>query len=241
MADSVAMAVDEVVRWGTDRLRIGRWQGDDTIAHLAPMPGTLPSSRAVSATAKTLRDRGFEHVVTSAMSPREQEPFLQAGFEVHEHLHLLAHDLRNIPEVGTTAELRRGRRTDIPAVLDVDHRAFRPFWRLDRAGLRDALRATPSTRFRLAAGPGVIGYAVSGRAGSVGYLQRLAVDPFAHSRGLGTALVADGLHWMRRRGARRALVNTQLDNDRALGLYRHLGFRPEPHRLAVLRRRLAPA
>lgn len=233
------MAVDEVVRWGGDRLRIGRWQGDDTVAHLAPMPGTMPSSGAVVATAETLADRGFEHVVTSAMSPREQQPFLEAGFEVHEHLHLLAHDLRDLPAVDQTVDLRRGRRLDIGPVLEVDHRAFRPFWRLDRAGLRDALRATPSTRFRIAASPRIVGYAVSGRAGSVGYLQRLAVDPEVHGHGLGTALVADGLAWMQRRGARRALVNTQLDNDRALGLYRHLGFRPEPHQLAVLRRRLS--
>jgi GNAT superfamily N-acetyltransferase len=235
------MAVDEIVRWGGDRLRIGRWQGEDDIAHVAPVPGSPPSPDAVSATSDALARRGFRRVITSALTPREQSPFLAAGFEVHEQLHLLAHDLHHLPEPPARVPLRRARRGDVDRVLDVDHRAFRPFWRLDQDGLRDALRATPSARFRVAAGRGPIGYAVSGRAGPVGYLQRLAVDPDQQGRGIGSALVVDGLTWMRRRGARRALVNTQLDNETALQLYLHLGFAAEPHRLAVLRRELAPA
>jgi len=66
-------------------------------------------------------------------------------------------------------------------------------------------------------------------------VQRVAVDP-AHQRlGLGRALVLDGLHWMRRRGCNRAVVNTQLRNEAALALYERLGFSAENDRLAVLR------
>jgi len=235
------MAVDEIVRWGGDRLRIGRWQGEGDIAHVAPVPGSPPSPDAVNATSVALAGRGFRRVITSALTPPEQSPFLAAGFEVHEQLHLLAHDLRHLPEAPAGVGLRRARRGDVDRVLDIDHRAFRPFWRLDQDGLRDALRATPSSRFRVATDRLPVGYAVSGRAGPAGYLQRLAVDPDEQGRGLGTALVLDGLDWMRRRGARRALVNTQLDNENALQLYLHLGFAAEPHRLAVLRRELSGA
>jgi ribosomal protein S18 acetylase RimI-like enzyme len=84
----------------------------------------------------------------------------------------------------------------------------------------------------------VTGYAVSGLAGRQGYLQRLAVDPTTWGQGQGRALVLDGLHWMRRRGARRAVVNTQVGNDRALALYEALGFQLQPTGLAVLARRL---
>ena len=53
---------------------------------------------------------------------------------------------------------------------------------------------------RVADQGGVVGYAITGRAGEIGYLQRLAVDPGHQHEGIGTALVADGLWWAARRG-----------------------------------------
>jgi hypothetical protein len=44
----------------------------------------------------------------------------------------------------------------------------------------------------------------------------------------------DGLTWMRRRGVARALVNTQVGNERALALYLQIGFEEEPAGLSVL-------
>jgi ribosomal protein S18 acetylase RimI-like enzyme len=83
-----------------------------------------------------------------------------------------------------------------------------------------------------------VGYAVTGMTGDMGYLQRLAVDPDDAGRGIGRALVLDGLGWLRARGAVQALVNTQVDNERALGLYRSVGFRLLPTGLHVLGRAL---
>ena len=98
----------------------------------------------------------------------------------------------------------------------------------------------PTTRFRVAPGRGgaPLGYAISGRAGRQGYLQRLAVDPPHQGKGHGQVLVADALHWMHKRGVARAVVNTQLGNEAALALYGRLGFRLQPSGLAVLRRAL---
>src|SRR5918993_841562 len=101
------------------------------------------------------------------------------------------------------------RRRDRPDVLDVDHAAFEPFWRLDEPGLSDALAATTAVRFRLArAGGDVVGYAITGRAEHRGYVQRLAVSPAVQGRGVGAALLIDGLRWLRRRGAPAPGVNT---------------------------------
>ncbi|MET0738955.1 MAG: GNAT family N-acetyltransferase, partial [Acidimicrobiales bacterium] len=80
----------------------------------------------------------------------------------------------------------------------------------------------------------VVGYAVAGRAASRGYIQRVAVHPDHDGHGLGRELVTDALHWLHRRGARRAVVNTQEGNVTALHLYEALGFRPEPVGLDVL-------
>jgi len=229
------MAVGDRRRHGADRLLVASWRGNEGVALLTPRPDRRPPDAAtIQDQLAALTRRGVRRAVTSALAAQEQDGFLAAGFEVQERLHLLTHDLDTIPEVRADVTLRRGRRTDRAPVLDVDHRAFDPFWRLDAGGLRDAIDATPSSRYRVAVGPEVVGYAVWGRANERGYLQRLAVDPARHREGIGTALVADGLTWLRRHRVRMAAVNTQEGNTVAVAAYHALGFRSEPEGLTVL-------
>jgi ribosomal protein S18 acetylase RimI-like enzyme len=172
--------------------------------------------------------------VTGALSPGEADAFLGAGFAVIECLNLLAHDLHSIPEGPRTALQRVGPHRQAE-VLRLDALSFPPFWQLDTAGLHEALTATAHSRFRMvAAGGAPIAYAIVGRAGRRGYLQRLAVHPDSRRAGLATALVVDGLRWARRWGVHRVVVNTQVDNTAALALYEALGFRVQPGGLSVL-------
>ena len=225
----------DLVRLGADRLRVGPWRGDTAIAYIAPLADGAPAAAdAVRRGCSVLAGRGFHAAITAALGPAESRGFIEAGFEVRERLHLLAHDLHHLPPVAAN-ELRRGRRNDRPGALAVDARSFDAFWRLDDAGFDEAIAATPSSRFRVATDDDrVVGYAVSGRAGTRGFLQRLAIDPDQQRRGLGRALALDGMRWMKRRGVDRAMVNTQEHNDGALALYQHLGFRLQPGGLAVL-------
>lgn len=235
---------------GDGRLRIAPWRGDSTTAYLTPARGR-PTVTLVERSLDDLERDGFGAALTSALALAEQEPFLQAGFQVHERLHLLTRSLDDLPPVRTgPVALRRGRRADRPDLLAVDAAAFPGFWRLDEAALDDALAATPSARLRVATlggGPGgattrgahgLAGYAITGRAGARGYLQRLAVDPVRQRHGIGRGLVVDGLRWLRRWRAREVLVNTQVDNEAALALYGSLGFRLQREGLAVLRREI---
>lgn len=222
---------------GADRLRVRPWKGDPSIAFLSPSPGQTPTIRGLQRALDDIRSAGFAAVLTPAMTSAEQSPFLDIGFVVHERLHLLSHPVRNIPDPRVAGiHLRRGRNSDVVDVLDVDGRAFDSFWKFDQTSLLDARIATPHSRFRVATlRHRIVGYHITGRAGTVGYLQRLAVDPAVHGRGIGTALVGDSLGWCHRRQCSSVLVNTQEINTRALALYRHLGFVPEPAGLAVLR------
>ena len=234
---------------GRARFRAGSWRGRTDLAYLVPLSAahTLDEA-ALAAVRDQLRDRGFAEVVTAAVATAERDAFLNADYTDHEHLHLLRYDLPRLPRSARRgqryARIVRGRRRDWPAVLELDCVAFDDFWQLDRDGLDDSLQATTYSRLRIVRGgpadlaDAVVGYAVAGRAGSQGYLQRLAVAPGRQGRGLGSALVFDAMHWMRRRGATVAWVNTQERNDRALGLYEHLGFRLQPDQLTVLRRTL---
>ncbi len=161
--------------------------------------------------------------------------------------------------------LRRAWRIDRSAVLDLDRLAFDDFWRLEPEGLVVALHATPAVRFRIgdgrternqhagstsqASSPGAlerqsrtertpVAYAITGRAGRRGYLQRVAVHPDARRHRWGQTLVYDALRWLRHHDANRALVNTQWANEGALALYESCGFRRLPVGLCVLDRTL---
>ncbi len=225
------------LRWHGGWARLGPWRGHEHVAYLAVGADVPPPREVVGECLEHMRADGFEDVVTSAMSPADSLAFVDAGFAVRERLYLLRHDMDFIPPVGRS--LTRGRRSDHPGVLELDELAFDGFWHFDSTTLDDALRATPSTRFRLGVDDrGLRAYAISGRAGRQGYLQRLAVHPDARREGWGRDMVADSLAWLRRRGVDRTLVNTQLHNEAALQLYQDCGFRRLPFGLNVLGRAL---
>jgi len=112
-------------------------------------------------------------------------------------------------------------------------------WGNDAASLAAIGNATPQHRSRMVVRDGrLVGFAISGRAGRRGYLQRLAVDPATQRQGLGRALVDDSLAWMRRNRVAGVLVNTEVGNDPALALYEAVGFVRQPGELSVLEHQL---
>lgn len=228
---------DETLRWRGGWARLGSWRGRADVAYLSVGADHPPTPEIVDRCLRLLRGRGYSAVVTSALAAADALPFLDAGFSVRERLHLLAHAMGDLPQPRHTT--RRARKGDRAEVLELDHRSFDGFWRLDADGLTNAVDATPTSRFRVVDGDdGLVAYAVTGRAGRHGYLQRLAVDPAARREGLGRAIVLDGLRWLRRHGATQALVNTQCDNAPALALYQSCGFRELPTGLCVMGRSL---
>ena len=229
---------------GAERARIGPWHGDKTVGSITPQPGSPPvSARLVHKCVEQLRRLGFREAVTAAMPPHESAGFVAAGFRESERLHLLERRItvadRNPLVIPGGVHLRKARRSDLDGVLRVDARSFGSFWRLDAAGVHDARTATSYARYRLACrGDAAVGYAITGRQGRAGYLQRLAVDPDARGAGIGTALVMDGVHWLARWRARSVVVNTQESNATALALYESLGFTRKPDGLTVWSARL---
>jgi ribosomal protein S18 acetylase RimI-like enzyme len=175
-------------------------------------------------------------VVTNALGPSASLPLVDAGFAVRGRLHLLTHDLEALPPA--SGRTRRAARVDRAAILAADAAAFDEFWHFDAVALEEAVRATPRSNIRVATRDQTVGYGLFGRAGAAGYVQRLAVAPPAQHRGLGRALLTDGLRWLRARGAERVYVNTQEDNERALTLYLQAGFMQLPVGLHVLGRQL---
>jgi ribosomal protein S18 acetylase RimI-like enzyme len=216
--------------------RVAAWHGRPDIASVALQWRGAPSLAAVGALLDQLREAGYREVITNALAPGASLPLVDSGFEIRGRLHLLSHDLESLPTL--TGRTRRARGADRQALLRVDTAAFDEFWQLDAVGLEQAARATPRSHTRVTRGESVVGYALFGRVDDVGYVQRLAIRPKAQGRGLGPALLTDGLRWLRVHNARSAFVNTQVENERALRLYERVGFRRMPVGLCVLGRTL---
>jgi GNAT superfamily N-acetyltransferase len=228
----------QTLRFGDSWARIAPWRGGGGAAHLVVGPDAAVPPSVVHRCVERARASGYESVLTSAVSPAESGVFVDAGFSVRERLFLLTRDLGAPPEP-PLLPLVKGTRRDRPGVLELDDASFDEFWRLGPVGLKDALDATPATRFRIGRETDrVIAYAITGVAGRYGYLQRIAVHPDVRSRGWGSALVADSLSWIWKQGGDRVYVNTQLENERALALYRAFGFDVLPAGLCVLGRAL---
>jgi GNAT superfamily N-acetyltransferase len=229
--------------WGGQRYRYGAWHAEDGTAFLAPEHTAGPPSAAVlRRLLDQLSDLGFAAVVTSALNESVTPTFLSVGFQRIDELAVLRHDLATIVDA-PDVDHHRGTTKDRTAVLELDALAFQPAWRLDGVGLDDAIHATRAARWRVVDAPHTVGnaaiaYAVSGRSGRAGFLQRLAVHPEHLRHGLGRALVADCLKWNRRWASRSVLVNTQKSNEAALALYRDCGFERTQPDLHVLRTEL---
>lgn len=227
------------LRLGHHRLRLRPWASESGTGLLILLTsGSAVPDDAVATSIESAAAQGYLRIRTSAVSHVEAEPFLRAGFQPIQQLALLSRPTHSdLAERNGAVALRRARRRDRAAVLAVDHASFEPFWQLDPVGLHEALRATPFRRFRVAghnSDSALAGYAISGRSGPAGYLQRLAISPSQQGQGAGTALVVDGLMWMARWGATQVWVNTPQHNTGALRLYERLGFEPVPPGLQVL-------
>ena len=229
-----------LLRGGGHVARLRTWPGDASTAQLLTVDASSPPPVAVIRSwVEEIRRDGFRRVRTGAISELRTAPYDALGFATIQRLTLLHLDLvapRPAVQIGDVA-LRKAAGDEFGRLALLDAAAFPAGWNLDPGAIGDAAAATPRSRIRVvdaADGGRPIGYAVNGRAGRAAFLQRLAVDPAAQRRGIGAALVADGISWARRWRCRSMAVNTQDDNVTARLLYQRAGFVARPHGLVVL-------
>jgi ribosomal protein S18 acetylase RimI-like enzyme len=222
-------------RSGRDDVKLRRWPGDETVGHLVLIDhGAVPSSLDIDLWIDQATASGLRAMRTGAMFPRAAEAFADAGFVTIDTLALLELDLRTTRRPSIRLETKRLTRRQTRDAVAIDRRAFGARWANDSASLTAIRRATPTYRARQLSVDGeLVAFAISGTAGSTGYLQRLAVDPRYQRGGRGKSLVADALCWMHDRHLANALVNTAIGNAAALALYDQFGFRQRADRLTI--------
>lgn len=218
-------------------IKIGHWPNDPTVALLTTVDydAEVDANDLESAVGRACSMR-HRLIRTGAFHTSAADLARELGFQPIDELMLLERSLAREPSRRSLHRLRPLRRRRYHHASMIDLAAFGPRWANDVAAIADACNATPQSRAVRASSRtnALLGYAVTGVSNSIGYLQRLAVDPREQRQRVGSGLVDDGLRWMRRQGAERALVNTSVRNDAAIALYQSAGFVDTGDRLYVL-------
>ena len=232
-----------ILRAGGVVARVRPWAFESNVAHLVLYnQSRLPTPSDITEWVNGLRAAGYDTIRTGAVGAQAGARFERLGFEAIQSLVLLEN--RNVGSVTKTspknsAAVARLATDDDQDASRVDVAAFGEGWCIDRVGIGDVRSATPRHRARaIRSNKELVAYAISGRDGRNGYIQRLAVLPTHQHRGHGVSLVTDSLRWMARWRVQRALVNTHIGNEAALALYHRLGFTDLSDRLHVYERRI---
>lgn len=210
------------------------WNESTPMAHLRVERGGAGFLQECSGVLLALP--GVAGVLSPPLLPAARPPWEEAGFRPHARLLLMRRELDDLPapeHAVVTGDLR-----DLGDALRVDQAAFDAFWRFDHTALLEALNATTHRVVHLVRRPGggLAGYAITGRGGTLAYLQRVAVDPAWQGRGIGRSLVRAAGAWAQTEGASALLLNTPEGNASAAALYAAEGFRTITRDLAVLGR-----
>jgi len=220
------------LRQGWAKAEARPWNLDTPDAHLRLIRG---SSDFISACGEYLLDIGVSGVCSPPLPEVSSGLWLSAGYQPYLTLDLYSRDLAGtLPE--PSDQVIPGRTHDWTEIVAIDRASFSELWRLDEAGLQEALGATPHSSLLLSRdGDRTTGFAIVGVGSIAGYLQRVAVHPDHTRQGIGRSLVRAAYKWARRRGALSMMLNTQTDNEPAARLYVSEGFEKMLDQLTVLR------
>ena len=179
------------------------------------------------------------HSATAVFSPAlyqfATKIWRRAGYETHTKLDVMERPMAAVTPRATQAAGLNDK-PDLDELLSVDEKAFEDFWRMNAAGLVEALEATPrATVVETRDGASLVGYAVVGAQMNISFLQRIAVDPKVERTGVGSALLQTAVGWAAERGTRAMVLNVRPGNGRARAFYVRHGFRETGSQLQVMR------
>jgi len=150
---------------------------------------------------------------------------LKNNFHLHQRIVILEWNGFLPPkfELPPDCQLRLMAREDLPAVQQVDEKAFVPIWQNTLSDLDLAFTQSPYAAV-IECQQSVVGYQICTSTSFGAHLARLAVNPESQRNHLGYAMVRDLLAHFKGTGIGMLTVNTQNNNHASLALYRKMGF-----------------
>lgn len=122
---------------------------------------------------------------------------------------------------------------DAATLVAIERRCFSDPW--SESAFREALASEWTFGLVAEGGRGPAGYLIGRVVAGSGEVLNLAVAPEFRRRGLGGAMLEEGLAAFRRRGATEVFLEVRESNHSAQSLYLARGFRPVGQRAAYYR------
>ena len=147
------------------------------------------------------------------------------NFQIHQNIVALDWDYRQRPArpVPSGLQIRQMIAADLPAVAQVDRKAFNPLWQNSLDALMLAFNQASIATVAVLDDK-IVGYQISTSTPINTHLARLAVDPVWQRQNIGFELVRDMLIASVKINSWEITVNTQFENKASLALYETLGF-----------------
>ena len=119
--------------------------------------------------------------------------------------------------------IRRGRVSDLPAVMEIERASFPTPW--SESAMRRELACQDNSYVLVAeTGKRAAGYVVTWVGAEEAHVLNVAVAPDRRGQGLGELLMLSAIEEAMSRGCRRVVLEYRVSNLAAANLYRKLGF-----------------
>jgi ribosomal protein S18 acetylase RimI-like enzyme len=205
-----------------------------------PIPGRPLLHKLWETLSRRLAEDGVHLVAVLVVEDWIVDHLRRLGFHHHEDVVTLARSGYTLPSrTPPQIAIRSAEREDLPAILEVDWKAFKIPWQMTLNELRAAYSIAASHTVAMDESR-IVGYQLSTLYRQSGHLARLAVLPEMQGRYVGTQLVDDLIRRLLRRGVRAITVNTQASNIRSQRLYERFDFRRNGYDLEVWTVELQP-
>ncbi|MFX0097166.1 MAG: GNAT family N-acetyltransferase [Candidatus Hodarchaeota archaeon] len=182
--------------------------------------------RLLNSIIDALRRRYCHEIRTGFVAEESLGFFLKHGFKVQETI-LSQEKTDFVTHVKGNQQvlIRPFKMDDLDVLLELEQKCFEPFWHTTREEFIQWANLPEASFFVGLMNETAVAYNFNVIREKIGQYARIAVHPNYRRQGIGTRLTVNAIEWFRKRGVRKILLNTQVDNIEARNMYKKLGFR----------------